>query len=120
MAEVNSGGDLVETVIRTVEGGKNVPYEPVHATRDKLTRAEPVAALSEQGMDHHVGDFDKMEEEQTTWEGKKGEKSPNRIDANVWATFALLPEMSVVNRRMGGSFAEAMAMQVGGYGNGGF
>lgn len=108
VAEVNNGGDLVETLIRTVEGGKYVPYEGVHATRDKLTRAEPVAALSEQGVDHHVGEFEKMEEEQTTWEGKKGEKSPNRIDANVWATFALLPDMAMANRKMGGNFAAAM------------
>lgn len=108
VAEVNNGGDLVETVLRTVEGGKFVPYEGVHATRDKLTRAEPVAALAEQGVDHHVGEFPELEEEQTTWEGKKGEKSPNRIDAKVWAAFALLPEMSGHTHRMGGNFAAAM------------
>lgn len=108
IAEVNNGGDLVETVLRTVEGGKYVAYEGVHATRDKLTRAEPVAALAEQGLDHHAGEFEKMEEEMTSWEGKKGEKSPNRIDANVWATFALLPEMASANRRMGGNFVTAM------------
>lgn len=107
VAEVNNGGDLVETVIRTVD--QRVPYEGVHATRDKYTRAEPVAALAAQGVDHHVGEFPDMEEEQTTWEGKKGEPSPNRIDANVWATFALLPEMHVWRGgQVGGSFAAAM------------
>lgn len=111
VAEVNNGGDLVETVIRTVPGGKYVSYEGVHATRNKLTRAEPVAALAEQGMDHHVGEFPKLEEEQTTWEGKKGEASPNRIDANVWATFALLPEMGGHTPQMQGNFAAAMRMQ---------
>lgn len=107
VAEVNNGGDLVETVIRTVD--RRVPYEGVHATRDKYTRAEPVAALCAQGVDHHVGDFPEMEEEMTTWEGKKGEKSPNRIDANVWATFSLLPEMHVWRGGMiRGNFAAAM------------
>lgn len=116
VAEVNNGGDLVETVVRTIDGGKNVPYEGIHATRNKLTRAEPVAALSEQGVDHHVGEFPKLEEEQTSWEGKKGEKSPNRIDALVWATFALLPEMSgFTGQRMKGNFAAAMRGELNNY-----
>lgn len=114
VAEVNNGGDLVETVIRTTEEGKRVPYEGVHATRDKLTRAEPVAALCEQGLDHHVGEFEKMEEEQTTWEGKKGEKSPNRIDANVWATFALLPDMAGRGHTTQGNWMEAMRLAMNG------
>lgn len=111
VAEVNNGGDLVETVIRTVEGGKLVSYKGVHATRNKFTRAEPVAALAEQGLDHHVGEFPKLEEEQTTWEGKNGEKSPNRIDAKVWASFALLPEMGGFRPTMGGNLVGAMRMQ---------
>lgn len=107
VAEVNNGGDLVETVIRTVD--KRIPYKGVHATRDKYTRAEPVAALAAQGIDHHVGEFPEMEEEQTSWEGKKGEPSPNRIDANVWATSALLPDMHVWRGgQIGGNFAAAM------------
>lgn len=87
IGEVNNGGDLIETVLRTVD--KNVPYKGIHATRDKLTRAEPVAAMYEQGMVHHVGIFASLEFEQTTWEAKKGDKSPNRIDALVWAGFEL-------------------------------
>lgn len=110
VAEVNNGGDLVETVIRTAEGGKYISYKGVHATRDKLTRAEPVAALAEQGLDHHLGEFPSLEEEMTTWEGKKGQKSPNRIDALVWGTFALIPEMGGFRREMGGNFREAMRM----------
>ena len=82
IGEVNNGGDLIETVLRTVD--KNIPYKSVHATRDKLTRAEPVASVYEQGKAHHVGRFLELEYEMTTWEGKKGEKSPNRIDALVW------------------------------------
>lgn len=92
VGEVNNGGDLVETVIRTVD--KNIPYTGVYATRDKETRAEPVAALYAQGKVHHVGEFLELELEMTTWEAKKGEKSPNRIDALVWAAAELLPEVN--------------------------
>lgn len=87
IAEVNNGGDLVETVLRIA--CPNIPYSSVHATRDKLTRAEPVAALYELGKAHHVGLFPDLELEMTSWEAKKGEKSPNRIDALVWAAFEL-------------------------------
>lgn len=91
VGEVNNGGDLIETVLRSVD--PNIPYKSVHATRDKLTRAEPVAAIYEQGKAHHVGKFLELEYEMTTWEGKKGQKSPNRIDALVWgATETVLQE----------------------------
>lgn len=83
IGEVNNGGDLIETVLRGVD--QNIPYKSVHATRDKLTRAEPISALYEQGKVHHVGEHLELELEMTTWESKKGEKSPNRIDALVWA-----------------------------------
>ena len=87
VGEVNNGGDLIETVLRTV--APNIPYTSVHATRDKFTRAEPVAALYEQKKAHHVGELPELELEMTTWEAKHGEKSPNRIDALVWAAFEL-------------------------------
>ncbi len=87
VAEVNNGGDLVEAVLRTA--APNIPYSSVHATRDKLTRAEPCAALYELHKAHHVGEFSDLELEMTSWEAKKGEKSPNRIDALVWAAFEL-------------------------------
>lgn len=91
VGEVNNGGDLIETVLRSID--HNIPYKSVHATRDKLTRAEPVAAIYEQGKAHHVGKFLELEYEMTTWEGKKGQKSPNRIDALVWgATETVLQE----------------------------
>lgn len=108
IGEVNNGGDLVETVIRQVNDYVN--YEGVHATRNKFTRAEPVAALMEQGLDHHVGEFPDLEEEMTTWEGKNGDASPNRIDAKVWGAFALIPELSAYNKKTGGSFSAAMKM----------
>lgn len=87
VAEVNNGGDLVETVIRGID--KNISYKSVHATRDKLTRAEPVAALWEQDKAHHVGHHLEMELEMTSWEAKSGEKSPNRIDAVAWGATEL-------------------------------
>jgi phage terminase large subunit-like protein len=93
VAEVNNGGDLVEAVIRQVD--KTISYKSVHATRDKLTRAEPVAALYEQGRAHHVGQFLDAELEMTSWSAKQGEKSPNRIDALVWAATELVLDGSI-------------------------
>lgn len=88
IGEVNNGGDLIEAVIRQVD--QNVSYKSVHATRDKFTRAEPVAALYEQGKGHHVGELPELELEMTSWAAKKGDKSPNRIDALVWGATELL------------------------------
>lgn len=88
VAEVNNGGDLVGIVIRQFD--ENVSYKSVHATRDKLTRAEPIAALYEEGKGHHVGMLAELELEMTTWEAKKGDKSPNRIDALVWGGTELI------------------------------
>lgn len=87
IGEVNNGGDLIESVLRSVDN--KVSYKPVHATRDKLTRAEPVAAIYEQGKAHHIDQLLELELEMTSWEAKKGERSPNRIDALVWAATEL-------------------------------
>lgn len=92
IGEVNNGGDLIETVLRTID--KNIPYSSVYATRDKLTRAEPVAAVYEQGKAHHVGDLPELELEMTSWAANAGEKSPNRIDALVWAATELIPTLT--------------------------
>lgn len=83
IAEVNNGGDLVEAVIRTVR--VNVAYEKVHASRGKTARAEPVAALYEQGKVHHVGGFAQLEDEMTAFVPGALTRSPNRADALVWA-----------------------------------
>lgn len=92
VGEVNNGGDLIEAMLRTAD--PNIPYTSVHATRDKFTRAEPVAALYEQGRVHHVSELVDLELEMTTWEAKKGEPSPNRIDSLVWAlTYLLLDDV---------------------------
>lgn len=88
IAEVNNGGDLVERVIRTVD--RQVPYRAVHASRGKLTRAEPIAALFEQGKISMVGSFPDLEDELCSYSGTPGEKSPNRLDAMVWAFTELM------------------------------
>jgi phage terminase large subunit-like protein len=83
VGEVNNGGDLVETVIRAVD--PNVAYTAVHATRGKAVRAEPIAALYEQGRVHHVGAFAQLEDEMCDWDPLTSTKSPDRMDALVWA-----------------------------------
>lgn len=89
IGETNNGGDLIETVLRNIN--KTIPYKSVHATRDKLTRAEPIAAIYEQGKAHHVGILIELELEMCSWTAKSGEKSPNRIDALVWGCAELDP-----------------------------
>lgn len=86
VAEVNNGGDMVELTIRTID--ETVAYRAVYATRGKRTRAEPVAALYEQGKVHHVGAFPELEDEMCMWE--PGGPSPNRMDALVWALTDLM------------------------------
>lgn len=83
VAEVNNGGDFIKEALSYVGG--NFPYSEVWASRGKVTRAEPVVMLYEQGRIHHVGSLAKLEDEMTTWDVKAGMKSPNRIDALVWA-----------------------------------
>jgi phage terminase large subunit-like protein len=86
VAEKNNGGEMVAAVILQVDPTVNVKL--VWASRGKATRAEPVSAISEQGRDHHVGVFPKLEDELCTW--VPGDDSPNRLDADVWATTELM------------------------------
>lgn len=91
VAEVNQGGDLVEMAVRTAD--PNIPYTAVRATRGKAIRAEPVAALYEQGRVHHVGFFASLETQMTEFDPtveRDPEKSPDRMDALVWAITALM------------------------------
>lgn len=94
VAEVNQGGEMVETVLRTVDKDRLVSYKSVHASRGKYTRAEPIAALYEQGKVHHVGSFAYLEDQLCQW--TPGEDSPDRLDALVWALTELMlkPERS--------------------------
>lgn len=88
VGEVNQGGEMVEAVIRSVDGGGNISYNKVRASRGKKTRAEPVASLYEQGKVFHVGQFPELEDQLTTWE--PGKKSPDRLDALVWLITELM------------------------------
>lgn len=85
VAERNYGGAMVEHVIKSVN--ERVSYSEVVASRGKVVRAEPVAALYEQGKVHHVGIFDALEDQMcnTASDGYAGEGSPDRMDALVWA-----------------------------------
>jgi phage terminase large subunit-like protein len=87
-AEINFGGDMVEHVIRGVRN--TISYKTVRASRGKIIRAEPVAALYEQGRVHHLGAFPKLEDEMTTYTVDEN-WSPNRLDAMVWAVTDLSP-----------------------------
>lgn len=87
VAEVNNGGEMVEEVIRTID--PTVSYKAVHASRGKQTRAQPVSALYEQGRVHHVGAFPELEDQCCTWVPGE-EKSPDRLDALVWAVTDLM------------------------------
>ena len=91
LGEKNYGGDMVERTIRTADGGKNVSYKNVTASRGKAIRAEPIAAQYERGKVHHVGDFPMLEAEMTGWLPNAGMPSPNRLDALVWALTELMP-----------------------------
>ncbi|MEM6621580.1 MAG: terminase family protein [Pseudomonadota bacterium] len=91
VAETNQGGDLVESVMRQV--APNIAYRGVHAARGKRLRAEPVAALYEQGRIHHVEPFDILEEQMCSFDGTGG-KSPDRLDALVWALTDLVLDAS--------------------------
>ena len=86
VAEVNQGGDLVEAVIRQVDA--NVPIKLVRATRGKVVRAEPIAALYEKRRVHHVGSFATLEDQMcdftSDFDKKKSGYSPDRVDALVW------------------------------------
>jgi len=82
IGEVNNGGDFIEAVLRNEMN--NLPYAAVRASRGKITRAEPIVALYEQGRVKHVKEMKEMEDQMLTWGAKVGERSPDRIDALVW------------------------------------
>jgi len=86
---VNQGGDLVESVIRQV--APDISYRGVTAVRGKRLRAEPVAALYEQGRVHHLGAFPELERQMCQFvAGRIKGRSPDRLDALVWAVTDLM------------------------------
>lgn len=99
VAEVNQGGDLVETVVRQID--PLVAFRAVRASRGKTARAEPVAALYDQGRVHHAKGFDALEDQmcRMTVTGYEGQGSPDRVDALVWALTDLMVEPAAKWRR---------------------
>lgn len=93
VVEVNQGGDMVAHTIRAIAPNANIIE--VRATKGKHVRAEPIAALYEQGRVRHVGHFPELENQMTqfTNEGYQGDDSPDRADALVWALSELFPDM---------------------------
>lgn len=99
VAEVNQGGDLVQSVINQVD--PLVPYRAVRASRGKVARAEPVAALYEQGRVFHRARLSDLEDQMClmTAQGFVGSGSPDRVDALFWAVHDLIVEPSAHWRR---------------------
>jgi phage terminase large subunit-like protein len=83
IAEANQGGDMVKSVLQQAEA--NAPVKLVHASRGKIARAAPFAALYEAGRVHHAGRFAELEDQMCHYDGSKAVKSPDRMDALVWA-----------------------------------
>lgn len=88
VAEVNQGGDLVVQTLRTVD--PSVPVRAVRASRGKRGRAEPIAALYEQGRVRHAGALPDLEDQMCAYTGAPGDASPDRLDALVWALSDLM------------------------------
>ena len=97
ICEVNNGGDLVERLIRNID--HNIPYRAVRATRGKILRAEPIAALYEQRRVHHVGAYPELESQMCSYTGETN-SSPDRLDALVWGMTELSKSSGSVNWRI--------------------
>ena len=95
IAETNNGGDLVVHLLQQVKN--TVPVKKVTASRGKTVRAEPIAALSEQGKLHMVGYFPELEDELCEYEPGISTKSPDRMDAMVWAVTELSEGSNALN-----------------------
>jgi predicted phage terminase large subunit-like protein len=95
IAETNNGGDLVVHLLQQVKN--TIPVKKVTASRGKAVRAEPIAALSEQGKLHMVGYFPELEDELCEYEPGVSAKSPDRMDAMVWAVTELSEGSNALN-----------------------
>lgn len=93
VAEKNQGGLMVESVLRSVR--QNVPLQLVHASKGKVTRAEPVSALYEQGRVSHIGTFPELEDQMCLFTpfGIESDTTADRVDALVWALTELFPHI---------------------------
>jgi phage terminase large subunit-like protein len=93
IAEANQGGEMVRAIL--VQAGAHLPVTLVHASRGKLARAAPAAALYEQGRVHHIGGFPELEDQMCQYDGSVSGKSPDRMDALVWALADLFAPRAV-------------------------
>jgi len=118
VAEVNNGGEMVENTLRMVD--PNIPFTAVRASRGKVTRAEPVSALYEQGRMHHIGTFVQLEDQMTNFtsdfDRRAAGYSPDRVDSLVWGCTKLLVEpmkgfgiYEVMRRQAAGETLEQIA-----------
>jgi len=98
VAEKNQGGEMVSSVLRSVD--RSVPVTLVHASRGKVVRAEPISALYEQGRVHHVGRFDKLEDQMCLFSVDNIRSpsfgSPDRVDALVWGLTEIFNKITSV------------------------
>jgi predicted phage terminase large subunit-like protein len=106
VAESNFGGAMVAEIIRSAAAkrqGSMVPYREVTASRGKVIRAEPIAALFEQQKVSLVGYFGEMEDQlcAMTTAGYVGSRSPDRADAMIWGLASLFPAMTKPERGLG-------------------
>lgn len=101
VAEKNNGGEMVLSVIKAAD--RSVPVKLVHASRGKVVRAEPISALYEQGRVHHVGMFDKLEDQMCLFSidnvRNSSTGSPDRVDALVWGLSEIFEK--IAGRRRG-------------------
>jgi phage terminase large subunit-like protein len=88
IAEKNQGGDMVEATLKNVN--RDIRVKMVWASRGKVTRAEPISALYEQGRVHHVGTFGSLEDQMCEWQPDM--PSPDRMDALVWGITSLMED----------------------------
>jgi phage terminase large subunit-like protein len=88
IAESNFGGDMVKSTLQTKR--QNLPVDVTHSSKSKYIRAEPISSIYEQMKAHHVGLFQELENEMCTYTGDTKEKSPNRLDALVFAANELV------------------------------
>lgn len=82
VAEVNNGGEMVRHTLHTMD--PNIPFLAVHASRGKVTRAEPVSSLYEQGRVSHVGSLPELEDQQCGFTQEGNPDGDDRVDALVW------------------------------------
>lgn len=96
VAEKNQGGDMVSSVLRAVD--RSVPITLVHASRGKVVRAEPISTLYEQGRVHHVGRFDRLEDQMCLFSVDNFRSpamgSPDRVDALVWGLTSVFDKIT--------------------------